>query len=175
MFTIIALLSTKRDIEPARKRVGIGQHLRITGGALRHWLVAQLQDSAAVGLLWLLGLYLLKVPWAPLWAVVAALLQFVPHLGPPLGLIGPVLSAALHWKDWLHPIYVLILYAAVAVLDGLLLQPYIMRRTAKVPIWASILAPIVLGFVIPFWGVLLAPPLLAVLFAYRNFLTNSRS
>jgi len=57
----------------------------------------------------------------------------------------------------------------------LLLQPYIMRRTAKVPIWASILAPIVLGFVIPFWGVLLAPPLLAVLFAYRSFLTDSRS
>src|SRR6266550_138811 len=110
-----------------------------------------------------------------LWAMLAALLQFVPHLGPPLGLIGPVLSAALHWKDWLHPIYVLILYAAVAVLDGLLLQPYIMRRTAKVPIWASILAPIVLGFVIPFWGVLLAPPLLAVLFAYRSFLTDSRS
>jgi len=60
-------------------------------------------------------------------------------------------------------------------LDGLLLQPYIMRRTAKVPIWASILAPIVLGFVIPFWGVLLAPPLLAVLFAYRSFLRDSRS
>ena len=175
MITIIALLSTKRDIEPARKRVGIGQHLRITGGALRHWFVAQLQDSAAVGLLWLLGLYLLKVPWAPLWAALAALLQFVPHLGPPLGVIGPVLAAAIHWNDWLHPIYVLILYAAVAVLDGLLLQPYIMRRTAKVPIWASILVPIVLGFVIPFWGVLLAPPLLAVLFAYRSFLTDSRS
>jgi len=38
---------------------------------------------------------------------------------------------------------------------------------AKVPMWASILAPIVMGFVIPFWGVLLAPPLLAVLYAYR--------
>src|SRR5438128_178162 len=67
-----------------QEEVEIGQHLRITGGALRHWLVAQLQDSAAVGLLWLLGLYLLQVPWAPLWAVLAALLQFVPHLGPPL-------------------------------------------------------------------------------------------
>jgi len=33
--------------------------------------------------------------------------------------------------------------------------------------WASILAPIVLGFVIPFWGVLLAPPLLAVVYAYK--------
>jgi predicted PurR-regulated permease PerM len=52
-------------------------------------------------------------------------------------------------------------------LDGLLLQPYIMKRTAKVPIWASIITPIVLGFLIPFWGVLLAPPLLAIVYAYR--------
>jgi predicted PurR-regulated permease PerM len=42
-----------------------------------------------------------------------------------------------------------------------------MKRTARVPVWASILAPIVLGIVIPFWGVLLAPPLLAVLYAYK--------
>jgi predicted PurR-regulated permease PerM len=53
------------------------------------------------------------------------------------------------------------------VVDGLILQPYIMRRVAKIPMWASILAPIVLGFVIPFWGVLLAPPLLAVVYAYK--------
>jgi predicted PurR-regulated permease PerM len=43
-----------------------------------------------------------------------------------------------------------------------------MKRTAKVPMWASILTPIVLGIVIPFWGVLLAPPLLAVLYAYKS-------
>ncbi len=43
-----------------------------------------------------------------------------------------------------------------------------MKRTAKVPIWASILAPILLGFIIPFWGILLAPPLLAIVFAYKN-------
>jgi len=37
-----------------------------------------------------------------------------------------------------------------------------------VPIWASILVPIVLGIVIPFWGVLLAPPLLAIVYAFRK-------
>ena len=59
------------------------------------------------------------------------------------------------------------LYAVIAVVDGFLLQPYLMKRTAKVPLWASILAPIVLGMIIPFWGVLLAPPLLAILYAYK--------
>lgn len=64
------------------------------------------------------------------------------------------------------------LYAGIVVVDGLLLQPYIMKRTAKVPIWASICAPIVLGILIPFWGVLLAPPLLAVVYAYKAHMTS---
>jgi predicted PurR-regulated permease PerM len=76
-------------------------------------------------------------------------------------------AAALKWGDWQHAVYVLMLYAIIAVLDGFVMQPYLMKRTAKVPVWISILGPIVLGLVIPFWGVLLAPPLLAVLYAYK--------
>ncbi len=149
--------------------MNLGEHFRVTGGALKNWFVAQIQDSIAVGLLWLIGLYALKVPLAPLWAALAAVLQVVPHLGPVLGLIGPVLAAALRWQDWEHPLYVLMLYAAIAVVDGFVLQPYIMKRNARVPIWASLLTPIVLGILIPFWGVLLAPPLLAVVFAYKSW------
>ena len=144
-----------------------GDHLRTTGGALKNWAIAQLQDSLAVGALWLIGLYILHVPLAPMWAVMAALLQIVPHFGPLLGLLGPVLAAAIKWMDWEHPLGVLVLYAIIALLDGFLLQPYIMRRTAKVPIWASVFMPILLGVLWPFWGVLVAAPLLAVLYAYR--------
>jgi predicted PurR-regulated permease PerM len=142
-------------------------HLHTTSGALRNWAVAQLQDSLAVGLLWLIGLYILHVPLAPMWALIAAVLQIVPYFGPILGLLGPVLAATIKWMDWEHPLGVLCLYAVIAVLDGLLLQPYIMKRTAKVPLWASVLSPIVLGVIWPFWGVLVAPPLLAILYAYR--------
>jgi predicted PurR-regulated permease PerM len=144
-----------------------GDHLRTTGGALKNWAVAQFQDSLAVGVLWLTGLYILHVPLAPMWAVLAAVLQIVPHFGPILGLLGPVLAATIRWMDWEHPLGVLVLYAIIALLDGLLLQPYIMKRTAKVPIWASVFTPVVLGVLWPFWGVLVAPPLLAVFYAYR--------
>ncbi len=148
-------------------------HVRITASALKHWAIAQLQDSIATGFLWLLGLWIIGVPWAPLWALLAAVVQIIPHFGPILGLLGPVLAAALRWNDWEHPLYVCILYALIVVVDGFLLQPYIMRRVTRVPMWASILAPLVLGFVIPFWGFLLAPPLLAVFYAYKARRTQS--
>jgi predicted PurR-regulated permease PerM len=146
----------------------VGEHFRLTGTALKNWFIAQLQDSAAVGALWLAGLWIIGVPLAPLWALLGALFQFVPQIGAVLGVICPVLTAAIKWGDWEHPCYVLMLYAVIAILDGFVLQPYLMKRTAKIPIWASILAPIVLGIIIPFWGVLLAPPALAIIYAYRN-------
>ncbi len=74
----------------------------------------------------------------------------------------------IHISDHYRFFYVLMLFAVIMVADGLFLQPYLMKRTAKVPFWASLLTPIVLGIIIPFWGVLLAPPLLAIVFAFRN-------
>lgn len=147
-------------------------HLKLTGSALRGWFIAQCCDVLLVGLMWLIGLEIIHVPLAPLWAVLGGLLQFIPNFGPLLAVMGPALVGGLS-GGWMRLIYVLILYAVIAVTDGLFLQPYLMKRTVKVPIWASILTPIVLGIVIPFWGVLLAPPLLAVVYTYRGRLRNS--
>lgn len=158
----------EKALEASQLDVNIDEHLRLTGSALKNWLIAQVEDSFIVGAMWYIGLRALGVPLAPLWAGLAAVLQFVPHLGPALGMVAPTITAAIHWSDWRHPLYVLMLYAGIVVVDTLALQPYIMKRTAKVPIWASILAPIVLAFVIPFWGVFLAPPLLAVIYAYKH-------
>ena len=148
----------------------IEEHLRLTESALKNWLIAQCMDSLTVGAMWYIGLRILGVPLSRLWAGLAAVLQFVPNLGPTLGMVAPTVTAAIHWGDWRHPLYVLTLYAAIVVVDSLALQPYIMKRTAKVPIWASILTPILLAFMIPFWGVFLAPPLLAVVYAYKRHL-----
>ncbi len=141
-------------------------HVHITGGALWRWLVAQALDSICVGLLWWAGLSYLNVSWAPFWAVLAAMFQFIPHFGPVLAFLGPA-TAALMDGGLERFLWVLGLYGVIIVADGLILQPLIMRRTAKIPIWASLTVPIVLSLLLGFWGLLLAAPLLAVIFAYR--------
>jgi len=88
-----------------------------------------------------------------------------------LTLVGPMVAEGiegLFGGDWMKLIYVLILYAVIAGIDGFFLQPYIMKRTARVPVWASIVTPIVLGLFLGFWGVLISAPLLAVVYAYRR-------
>ncbi|HWX54152.1 MAG TPA: AI-2E family transporter [Verrucomicrobiae bacterium] len=141
-------------------------HARTTGSALKNWFVAQCYDSLAVMLIWLVGLKIIGVPWAPLWALIAGLLQFIPHFGPPVAVIFPAL-VGLFSSNHMGFFYVLILFAFVMVTDGFLLQPYFMKRRARVPFWASLFTPIALALLIPFWwALLLAPPLLAIAFAY---------
>lgn len=143
-------------------------HARTTGSALKNWLIAQSLDCMAVALLWLIGLWIIGIPWAPVWAVLGGLLQFIPNFGGPIAVIIPAILGALS-SDSMRFFYVLMLFAGIMVTDGLFLQPYLMKRTARVPFWASLLTPIVVALLIPFWwAILLAPPLLAVIFAFRQ-------
>lgn len=147
---------------------GAAQHLRTAGSALFSWWRAVSIEALCVAVLWLVGLEILRVPLAPAWALVAGLMAFVPNVGGVIALIGPVFSILFTGRDLERLAYLLGMYAIIIVIDQLVLQPWLMKRTSRVPIWASILVPLALGIVIPFWGVLLAPPLLAVVYAFRK-------
>lgn len=155
---------------PARSRFASkgSLHLRTAGKALVNWWRAVTIQGLCVALLWLIGLLLLHVPLAPVWALIAGLMTLVPNFGGVIALLGPAFSILVSQPSMYRLCILLGLYAVIVVIDQLLLQPLIMKRVTRVPVWASILAPIVLGIVIPFWGILLAPPLLAVVYAFRR-------
>jgi len=140
----------------------------ILARALVNWMRAVALDALIVGVLWWVGLSVLHVPWAPMWAVLGALFQFVPVVGGMLAVAGPAIAVVLgHPGDkLLHLSMVLGLYAAIVLLDGLVIGPYVLHRITLVPWWAALAGPVVLGLLIPPWGVLIAPPLLAVVFGW---------
>lgn len=141
---------------------------RTAGGALLSWWRAAMLDALIIGVLWFIGLELIRVPLAPMWALLGGILQIIPTFGGMIALIGPVLSIAFSGHDEWRLGLVLGLYGLIAILEGLVIGPYILHRTTKVPWWAAFFGPIALGIIIPFWGVLLAPPLLAIIFAFRR-------
>lgn len=142
------------------------EHFHLVGRALWRWVVTRVYDSLIVGVLWFLGLHYLHVPWAAFWSILAGVLHFVPHFGIVIGLIGPAITGGIS-GGWMALLYVLILYTGIVVVDGVLIQPWLMKGVARVPFWISLVAPLALGFLLSFWWVLLAPPLLAVYYAYR--------
>jgi predicted PurR-regulated permease PerM len=146
--------------------MNLEDHLRRIGEALWGWFVARTWDSLVVGAAWWVGLRLLHVPLAPLWAVLAALLQFVPHIGPAMALVGPAVAAAISGGEDRF-FLVLAVYAGITLLNGLVIEPLFFKRVAHIPVWASLVVPVVLGLAFSFWGVILAAPLLAIYFSYR--------
>jgi predicted PurR-regulated permease PerM len=153
---------------PANFSAKSALHLRTAGTALVNWWRAVTIQGLCVAILWLIGLLLLHVPLAPVWALLAGLMTLVPNFGGVIALLGPAFSILVTKPDMYRLCILLGMYAVIVVIDQLMLQPLIMKRVTRVPVWASILAPIVLGIVIPFWGILLAPPLLAVVYAFRR-------
>ncbi|MBT9332734.1 AI-2E family transporter [Paracidobacterium acidisoli] len=143
-------------------------HSRTAGRALFAWSKAVLIEGLCVAVLWLAGLLLLGVPFAPLWAVIGGLMTLIPAWGGVIAVIFPVLAVAFSGHDEYRLGLVLGLYAVIVIVDQLVLQPWLFHRITRVPFWVSLLAPILLGILIPFWGVLLAPPLLAIVYAFRR-------
>ena len=143
-------------------------HARIAGTALVNWWRAVSIEALCVAVLWWIGLALLGIPLAPVWALIGGLMTFVPNFGGVITVIFPVMMVLFSGRDLYRLGFVLGLYAIIVVIDQLVLQPWLLKRVTRVPIWASILVPILLGIIIPFWGVLLGPPLLAVIYAFRK-------
>jgi predicted PurR-regulated permease PerM len=158
----------EKELMPVPSKDAKSNPWRTAGGALLNWWRAATLDALIVGCIWFVGLELIRVPLAPLWAFLGALLQFIPTYGGMIALIGPVLAVCLSDPDYWRLGLVLGLFGLIAILEGLVIAPYVLHRTTRVPWWAAFLGPIALGIMIPFWGVLLAPPLLAVFFAFRK-------
>src|SRR5260370_35183545 len=100
------------------------RHLRTTGTALKNWFIAQTYDALAVGALWLIGLLIIGVPWAPLWSFLGAIFQYFPNFGPLLAVIGAEICALFSGSGFaMSRGYELIVCALIPVAGGLFIEP----------------------------------------------------
>jgi predicted PurR-regulated permease PerM len=127
---------------------------------LRWWLLGQAFAMLFVGLTMGIGLAVIGVPLALILGVLAGLFEFIPLVGPLLGL-GPALLLA--FADSMETAgYVLILYAFVQTLEANVLTPLIQRRAVRLPPVVTIAAQVGLSWAAGPVGLLVAVPLVAV-------------
>ncbi|ONG56134.1 AI-2E family transporter [Pseudoroseomonas deserti] len=128
---------------------------------LRGWLGAQLICMAVVGSLTGLGLWLVGVPLAPVLGLIAALLAFIPTVGPVLSAVPGVLLGLAQGPQ--EALAVVGVYLAVQSVESYLVTPYVQRRNVDLPEAVTIVALLAFGLVYGFLGMLLATPMAAVL------------
>jgi predicted PurR-regulated permease PerM len=140
------LTVTTRALEEAATRIS-------------RYLLAQSVINASYGIAVGIGLFLIGLPYAALWGLLAAFFRFIPYVGPWLAAILPSVLALAAIDGWLWPILVVALFIVLELITNMVLEPLLYSDSAGVSQVALLIA-------IAFWtwlwgpiGLLMATPL----------------
>ena len=165
VFVIFVLLERDDLRDRFIKLVGSGD-LRQSTRALEEaasrvssYLLMQLLVNVSYGVPIGVGLYLIGVPNAVLWGVLAVILKFVPFLGPVLAALLPAILAFAIDPGWSMLLWVIALFVAMEVISGNVIEPLLYGSSAGLSSLSIIVATI---FWTTLWGpigLVLATPL----------------
>ncbi|MEK7624105.1 MAG: AI-2E family transporter [Patescibacteria group bacterium] len=121
------------------------------------WFQGRLLLSLAIGLFSWLGLYLFGVEYSGTLALLAAVLDIIPIIGPIFASFIIFLAALSN--SWLIGIWVVVFFAILQQLEGILLAPLIMGKTTGLSPLVVLLALLIGAKIAGLIGFLLAIPL----------------
>ena len=109
-----------------------------------------------------LGLMIIGVPSALTLGLLAALLEFVPFIGPIVAAVPAILLGFAAGPD--KAIWVAFLFVAIQQFEGNVLEPMVQQRAVDLPPALLLFALVAGGLVFGVAGILLAAPLTVVLY-----------
>ncbi|MBI2477568.1 MAG: AI-2E family transporter [Planctomycetia bacterium] len=135
------------------------QMLEDAGTRVSRYLSMLLLVNVTFGVSVGVGLYLIGVPNATLWGILATVLRFIPYIGPWIAAAMPLgLSMAIS-PDWIAPLLTVGLFVVLELFNNNVLEPWLYGRNTGVSAVAVLVAAV---FWMWLWGpvgLLLATPL----------------
>jgi predicted PurR-regulated permease PerM len=163
---VIFMLLERRDLRD--RLLGLFGHGRLAvttkafdeaGRRVSRQLLMQSLVNLVYGIAAGAGLYLLGVPYALVWAALAAALRFIPYVGPVLGAGAPILVSLAALQGWTRPLGVAGLFVGLELFTNLVLETVLYAGAAGVSQVALLVS---LAFWTWLWGplgLLMATPL----------------
>jgi predicted PurR-regulated permease PerM len=153
---------------PKSRRARLVEVLDELGFTLWWWLMGQLVTMASVGTFIGIGLACLGVPLAGTLGLIAAVLSFIPSLGPFLSVI-PAVMLGLTISPSMG-LWVCLLYFGVQVLEANVITPLVQRKAISLPPAFVLGSELVMGLLLGGAGLAFATPLVAVALVLVNML-----
>lgn len=145
---------------PFGARPRVREVLTAIGTTMQSWLVGKFASMAFIGVLTVIGLWILGVPLALLLGIIAGLFSFIPNFGPILSAVPAILLAFI--ESPIKAGYVVILFVVVQLIESNVVTPMIERRTVELPPALTIIVQLILGVLFGALGLIFASPILAV-------------
>lgn len=135
---------------------------------LRSWLVAKLISMTMVGVLISIGLAIVGVPLAGTLGIIAALMTFIPNVGPLISVIPAALLALA--ISPVRGLLALLVFAIVFTLEGYVVTPLLERNIVRLPPALTLAMQLLLATMAGPVGVALAAPLAAAILGVLSVL-----
>lgn len=178
LFVVFILIEREELRDRFIKLVGGGDLQRSTeaiteaGTRVSRYLLMQLVVNVTYGLPIGLGLWLIGVPNAVLWGMLAVVLRFIPYLGPWIAALFPLTIAFGVDPGWSMLVWTIVLFLVVELVSNNAVEPWLYGNSTGLSSFAIILATI-------FWtllwgppGLLLATPLTVCLVVIGSYVPN---
>ena len=133
------------------------------GSKLSRFLLGQLLVNTGYALLLGLGLSLIGIPNALLWAVLTLVLRFLPYVGLWISAFFPLLLSIAISTSWKEPILTLALYGSLEVFTNNFVEPFVLGGSTGMSPLAIIVSALFWTWLWGPVGLLLATPLTACL------------
>ncbi len=159
-FALVLLVFFLLEREGLRDRLVLlagKSHLTVTSKALEdatsrisRYIVMVAIVNGGFGVLLTVGLLLIGMPYAVLWGCLAALLRFVPYIGPWVGALFPIAMSLAMSEGWWQPVAVFSFVMVLELISNNIVEPLAFGRTIGV-------APTALLISAAFWLLLWGP------------------
>ncbi|MFO1172745.1 MAG: AI-2E family transporter [Hyphomicrobiaceae bacterium] len=165
LFVIFILIEREELRDRFIALVGAGDVQRSTEAIMdaadrvSRYLLMQLIVNVTYGVAIGAGLWLIGVPNAILWGILAGVLRFIPYLGPWLAAIMPILLAFATAPGWTMVLMAVGLFVVIELLSNNVMEPMLYGSTTGLSSFAIILAAISWTLIWGPIGLLLATPL----------------
>jgi predicted PurR-regulated permease PerM len=144
---------------PHEARARAGEVLSATATTLRRWMLMQMIGMLVIGVITTVALLLLDIKAAIALGIIAGFLEFIPYAGPILSAVPAVAMALVDGPE--KALWVVAAYTAIQQLEGLVLQPLLMKEGLALPPVLTILSQALFSLVFGFLGLMLAVPMVA--------------
>ncbi len=129
---VIFMLIQREDLRNRVIRLVGDTQLRLTTQAIddasrrvSHYLLMQLIINSSYGVAMALGFWLIGLPNAILWGLLAGLLRFVPYVGPAVGAVMPLVLSLAVFAGWTRPLLVLGWVILLELVSSNVMEPWL--------------------------------------------------
>jgi len=154
---------------------GTTRLMRDTAERVSNYLFHLLLINAAFGFWFAVGLYLMNVPYAPLWGFLTLFLRFIPFLGSPASVVFPLLISIATSTGWSQPAGILIFFAISELITANVIEPILFGKSTGLTPIALLIAALFWAWIWGPMGLLLSTPLTVCLVVLGQHLPTLRS